>query len=226
MKNGFTKEKALQLFRHIVSLAFVGFFVLSFFIGATVDPSFVDIARNPYGLFAYALITMMAVFVPSFTTVPVVITATIIWGPWIAGSIALVGWTVAGIAEYSAGYLAKQSIVELVNGGNNLEKKVERVRGHLSLWQIIVARAVVPSFIFGMVRVRFSHYALATVINFIPWAVGSVLFGELIKPYFDEIRPWILGIAFIIAIFIIDYFFIKKESTEASPSVKRTSRDA
>src|SRR5688572_6247875 len=99
-----SKERALQLFRHIVALAFVGFFILSFFIGASLDSAYIDAARSPFGLFAYFIICASVVFIPSFITIPVVVTATIIWGPYWAASIALAGWTVAGILEYGAGY--------------------------------------------------------------------------------------------------------------------------
>lgn len=209
-----SKEKALKIFRHAVALTFIGFFLVSFFVGATIDPEFVDIARSPYGLFAYVLITMLPVFVPSFTTIPVVLTATFIWGPWIAGVIALFGWTIAGIVEYSAGYFAKDSIISFVNGGNNLEKKVDRVSGNISFWQLAIARSFVPSFIFGMVKVDFNRYIWVTLVNFIPLAAISVISGELIKPFFEQLRPWIMGLALIIMLFVIDYFFIKKDNPD------------
>ena len=213
------RRTLIQLFRHAVALAFVGFFVVSFFVGSSFNPEFIEIARSPFGLFAYFIIVSAVVFIPSFTTVPVVVTATIIWGPYVAGAIALAGWTIAGLLEYAAGYFAKNSIVEIVEGGNNLEEKIERVTGRLSLWQVILARSVVPSFIFGMVRVRFRNYLIATIINFLPWAVASVLFGELLRPFFERIRPWIFALAFVIAIFVIDYFFIKRDSQEQKPQL-------
>ncbi len=209
-----TKQKALQIVRHTVALVFVGFFVVSFFVGATFNPEFVDIARSPYGLFAYFIITAMAIFIPSFTTIPVVVTATFIWGPWVAGSVALVGWTLAGILEYGAGYYAKQSIIELFKGGNNLDAKIEKMKEKMNLWHLIAARTVVPSFIFGMVRVNFWRYVLVTLLVFIPWAAGGAIGGELIRPYFERVRPWIIGLALVILLFVIDYFFIRREDPE------------
>jgi len=207
------KEKVLQVARHTLALTLVGFFVISFFVGSTINPEFVDVARNPYGLFAYFIICAAAVFVPSFTTIPVVVTATFIWGPWIAGSVALIGWTIAGMLEYGAGYFAKQSIIDFLKGGNNLEEKIERAKQKVNFWHLIGARVVVPSFIFGMVRVNFIKYLLVTMLVFIPWAVGGAVGGELIRPYYERVRPWIIGTALIILLFVIDYFFIKKESS-------------
>ena len=178
------RQQALQILRHIVALIFVGFFILSFFVGSSVDPEFVEIARSPYGLFAYFIITISAVFIPSFTTIPAVLTATLIWGPWIAGGIALVGWTIAGVLEYSAGYFAKNSLTLFLNGGNKLEEKMERLKGSLGFWHMLAARAVVPSFIFGMMRVRPSYYALLTVLVFIPWAIAGAVGGGGLLPYF------------------------------------------
>ena len=91
------RRTLIQLFRHAVALAFVGFFVVSFFVGSSFNPEFIEIARSPFGLFAYFIIVSAVVFIPSFTTVPVVVTATIIWGPYVAGAIALAGWTIAGL---------------------------------------------------------------------------------------------------------------------------------
>ena len=209
-----TKEKALQIIRHTVALVFVGFFIASFFIGATLNPEFIDIAKSPYGLFAYFIITSAAIFIPSFTTLPLVITATFIWGPWLAGTVALVGWTIAGIGEYAAGYYAKDSILTLVGGGNNLDEKIEKMKEKMNFWHLIIARTVVPSFIFGIVRASFWRYVWATVIVFIPWAAAGAIGGELIKPYIERVRPWIIGLALIIALFVIDYFFIKRDAPE------------
>jgi uncharacterized membrane protein YdjX (TVP38/TMEM64 family) len=206
----------MTFLRHVLAIAIIGFFIASFFVGMTIDPSYVEIARSPYGLFTYVIVTLAAAFIPALATVPIVITATIIWGPWVAGLIALIGWTLGGFIQYAAGYFAVNTIFKWTP--STLERKIEKVSRAVKFWQVLVARLVIPSFIFGVVRTKFSHFAYASLIDYVPLVALGTASGELLRPYYEEIQPLITGAAFIVLILTIDYFFVRKE--QRSPKQK------
>ena len=206
---GSRMQKLLRYLRHVIALLLVGFFVASFFVGSYFNPQFVEIARSPYGLFAYFIITAAAVFVPSFLTIPAVVTATIIWGPWTAALVALLGWTTAGVIEYSAGYFAKDTIMKIM--GSAAQNKIDRVRGSITFVQFVLARTIVPSFIFGITRAKFWWFVLATIIVFIPWAIVGTLGGTLLRPYYAEARPLLLGLALLLLAVLLDLLFSKQK---------------
>lgn len=200
----------MRLFLHIVAILILGLFIASFFIGLKTDPSYIDIIRSPYGLFTYFIVTTLTVFIPSLVTLPIVTTATLIWGPWLAGSIAVVGWTIGGLIEYAAAYFAMNKLVRWGNG-QAIEEKIIRVKRSVKFWQLIIARAFVPAFIFGLVKTKLYDFTWASIFAYVPLAVVGVTSGEFIlKPYLDQIQPLLVGAALVLLIFTLDFLFTKK----------------
>ncbi len=199
----------MRYFWHILGITILGLFVASFFIGLKINPEFADIASSPYGLFTYFVITVLTAFIPSLATLPVVTTATLIWGPWIAGSMAVLGWTIGSIIEYYATYYAMDLFINWFRK-EKLKDKIGRVKNALKFWQVFVARLFIPPFVFGLVKTKFSHYFWASILAYIPLATGGVIGGELLKGRLEEIQPLFLGAAFILLIFTIDFLFVKK----------------
>lgn len=200
--------------KHIIGVVILVFFVASFFIGIDIDPNFTDIAASPYGLFSYLIITILTAFIPSLATLPVVTTATFIWGPWIAGGTAIVGWTIGSVVEYYAAYYAIDGLMRFFNGGEKAKKRMAYVKEALTFWRVFVARLFIPPFIFGLVKTKFSHYFWASILAYVPLAAAGVVGGELLKGQLEEIQPLLLGGAFALLILTIDYFFVKRDEEE------------
>lgn len=201
----------LKNFGHIIGIIVLIFFIASFFIGIKIDSNFVDIASSPYGLFTYLIVTMLTAFVPSLVTLPMVTTATLIWGPWIASVTAIIGWMFGSAFEYYVAYYAMNSISRWFGDKKKVAEKIARLQGTLGIWKIIVARWLFPPFIFGLVKINFRHFMLASFLSYIPLAAGGVLGGELLRDQYKQIQPLLLGASFALLIFTIDYFFVKKE---------------
>lgn len=204
-------KRVFHYFRHLLAFAILAFFVVSFFIGVKVDPSFIDIARSPYGLFTYFIITALTFFIPSMVTLPIVTTATIIWGPWLAGGLAVAGWTIGGVIEYYAAVFTMGSVKRFVNGPE-LEQKLARVRSSVNFWQLSFARLFVPAFIFGLARTQMGEFILSSFLAYIPLALIGVGSGAILRPYYDNIQPLLLGGALVLLIFTLDYFFARREA--------------
>ena len=202
----------MRYFRHIIGVLILVFFVASFFIGLRINPSFTDIANSPYGLFTYLIITILTAFIPSVATIPVVTTATFIWGPWIAGVTAVIGWTIGSIVEYYAALYAIEHLIKWFNG-DRLGKKIQRVRDALSFWKLVIVRTFIPPFVFGLVGTKFSHYIWASIIVYIPLAAAGAVGGELLKNHLEQIQPLLLGGALILLIFTIDFLFASQEGS-------------
>ncbi len=203
-------KRAFNYLRHALAFAILAFFIISFFIGIKIDPSFIDIARSPYGLFTYFVICSITFFMPSLITLPIVTTATIIWGPWLAGSIAILGWTIRGLVEYYAAVFTVGS-VKLLFSGVDLEKKMEMVRSSINFWQLSIARVFVPPFIFGLARTNINAFILSSFVAYLPLAALGVGSGEILRPYYEQIQPLILGAALVVLIFTLDWFFARRE---------------
>jgi uncharacterized membrane protein YdjX (TVP38/TMEM64 family) len=167
-------KRIVRLIRYTLGFAILAFFVGSFFIGLKIDPSFADIARSPYGLFSYFIITALTAFIPSMITLPLVTTATIIWGGWLAGAVAVAGWTIGGVIEYFAARFAVDSILMLFDGNKeNMEKKLTRVRESINFWQLALARMFIPAFVFGLAKTKIKPFLATSIIAYIPLAAAA-----------------------------------------------------
>lgn len=200
----------MRLLLHVTGIAILVFFIASFFIGLELDPAFTDIAHSPYGLFSYFIITALTAFIPSLTTLPVVATATFIWGPWVAGIFAILGWTIGSIIEYSIAYFAISSFGSKIDN-SALDRKIERVRESAKLWPMIVARLFAPPFVFGLVRINAKKFILVSFLVYIPLAAAGVTGGQLLKGQLEEARNLLIGGSLILFIFAIDFLFSKKK---------------
>ena len=195
--------------RHVLPLLVLGFFVASFFIGRAVDPSYIEIARSPYGLFTYFVVTMLTAFIPSMATLPIVFTATVIWGPWLAGLVAISGWTIGAIIEYGAAYYSISTMLKWFEAGR-LNEKIDRLRRSVNFWQVLVARLFIPPFVFGIVKTDFKQFIITSILAYVPLAAAGVGGGTFLAAYIDNIQPLIVGAAFVLLIFSIDFLFARR----------------
>ena len=90
-------------------------------------------------------------------------------------------------------------------------RKMKIVTGAMNLWQLFIARLLVPPFIFGMLKISPARFITISILTYIPLAIGGVIGGQLLKDQLEQIQPLIIGGAFILLIFTLDFIFVDKE---------------
>lgn len=126
-----------------------------------------------------AALSAMLAFVSSAVLVPVAI---YVWGPAVCFLLLWTGWFLGGLAGYAVGrYLGRPLVERLIRPGV-LGRYEHWARSGKSLLPILIAQLALPSdfasYVFGLVRCRFTIFISALALAEIPYALGSVYFGR------------------------------------------------
>jgi uncharacterized membrane protein YdjX (TVP38/TMEM64 family) len=137
--------------------------------------------REVWGMIVFAslaALSAMIAFVSSAVLVPV---AVYMWGPVVCFLLLWVGWFLGGLAGYAIGrYLGRPVVERLVRPGA-LARYEGWARSGRSLTLMLTVLLAVPSdlasYVFGLVRCRFSAFLAALALAEVPYALGAVYLG-------------------------------------------------
>ena len=137
--------------------------------------------RSVWGMAVFVLlaaISAMVAFVSSAVLVPA---AVYVWGPTVCFVLLWTGWFLGGLAGYAIGRYWGRPVVERLVRGELLARYEGLVRSGRSLALILTVQLAVPSdlasYIFGLVRCRFSVFVIALALAEVPYALGAVYLG-------------------------------------------------
>ncbi len=140
------------------------------------------------GPIAYASLAALSVIVAPLNTLFLLPMASMLWGPFWAGVLSVVGWTIGSVAAYA---LAQRYGRPFVGKFVDLEK-VERLEKKLPaqhlFWWVVAMRMVVSvdvlSYLLGLtITMSYIRYTAATLIGVIPFAFVFAYASALPLPY-------------------------------------------
>lgn len=166
-----------------------------------------------WGPFVYMLIYSVA---PSFMMpgLPLTVIGGILFGPVWGSIYVIIGATIgASIAFLIARYMGRDWVAGVVKGGRleELDSKVEK-QG----WKIVAFTRVIPLFpfnflnyAFGLTRIKFSHYVLASFIFMMPGAIAYVVFSSSILDVFKGkvSKEFLIGIILVILVSLLPVLY-------------------
>jgi uncharacterized membrane protein YdjX (TVP38/TMEM64 family) len=170
--------------------------------------TFLDLVGYNYLLAAavfVALAAFSAVFT-FFTSTPLVPIASAIWGKGFTLALLFGGWIIGAIIAYFIGHLLSHFLARF-----KVFKKIKRYRDQLgdgsSFLLVLLFRLAVPaeiaSYTLGLLRYRFDHYMIATLISDLPFAVLAIYSSSaLLGPHPMLFALFMLGGLIAITLFL------------------------
>jgi len=164
----------------VLAIAFIGFLIWSsvefqsFF--ARIVPFFESLThKNPVlSVWVFVLLAMTSTTLASFSSVPLVPIAIIVWGNNLVALYLFVGWLLGDILAYFIGYSAGKPLVQKLVPYDRVKKYMERIPPHaefkLILLFILSTPSEVPGYVIGTLRYKFLKYFAATTINEVIYA--------------------------------------------------------
>ncbi len=138
------------------------------------------------------LVVFGMLYVPAaLTAVPLaVLTFTGGWlfGPVVASLIAVPGCTLGACAAFAVGRLVAGDPRFLERGEGRIARLARALETRRGFWAVVLLRLVpfspfaLLNFAFGATPIRFSTYALATLVGSIPATVGFAIAGAVLGP--------------------------------------------
>jgi uncharacterized membrane protein YdjX (TVP38/TMEM64 family) len=137
--------------------------------------------QEAWGVLVFVLLaalSAMVAFVSSAVLVPVAI---YVWGPAVCFLLLWMGWFLGGLAGYGVGrYLGRPVVQRFVRPGALAQYEGWAQSGK-SLTLILIIQLALPSdlasYVFGLVRCRFTVFVAALALAEIPYALGAVYLG-------------------------------------------------
>ncbi len=136
------------------------------------------------GMFLYVTVTIVAVVLAPFSTIPLLPVAVTLWGPFLTALLSILGWTIgAGVAFLVARRWGTRLVRKIVS----IERiaRLERmVTTHHPFLTITLLRMAVPvdilSYALGLFsKVSFRTYLAATLVGVTPFAFVFAYVGTL-----------------------------------------------
>ncbi|MBI5344610.1 MAG: TVP38/TMEM64 family protein [Deltaproteobacteria bacterium] len=166
-----------------------------------------------WGPLVYLLIYSIA---PSFMMpgLPITVIGGILFGPLWGTIYVLIGATIgASIAFLIARYMGRDWIAGVIKGGRfeELDGKVEK-QG----WKIVAFTRLIPLFpfnflnyAFGLTKIKFSHYVLASFIFMMPGAIAYVVFSSSILDVFKGkvSKEFLIGVILVILVSLLPVIY-------------------
>lgn len=160
---------------HLISLAL---FLFALFILSSDDVvNFFKgyMEGSVWGPLAFIGALIAAVVLAPVTVVPLIPLAGSVFGPFWAGVLSVIGWTLGAIAAYLLARYIGKPIVKYIVPLESIEKFEARLSGQATFWGLVALRIVVPvdvlSFAVGLfTRMPLYPYALATLIGVTPFS--------------------------------------------------------
>ncbi|MBI5047417.1 MAG: TVP38/TMEM64 family protein [Deltaproteobacteria bacterium] len=170
---------------------------------------------GPWGPIVYILIYSTAPII-LFPGTPLTIAGGILFGPVYGTIYTAIGATIgASVTFLISRYMARELVAKLLKQGKwgMLDREVEK-QG----WKIVAFTRIIPIFpfnllnyAFGLTRIRFSHYVLASFIFMLPAIIAFVVFSSSLL---DLIRgkvstEFLIGLILVVIISVIPIVYKK-----------------
>ncbi len=156
--------------------------------------------NKPLALPIYLLITILAIVLAPVSIIPLMPIATMLWGPFHAGLISLIGLTIGSIIAFMvARKYGRPLLIKFLD-----IKKMQKIENYIPkenvFWTIILLRITIPadilSYALGLFsKISLTRYTLATLIGIIPFA--------FIYSYLGTIPAFYQTLALIISLLVI-----------------------
>lgn len=185
------KHSSLKFILLIVFIAVSIISVKALGLGEYLDPDrlrgWID-AFGPWGPAVYILVYSIApaLMLPGL---PITVIGGVLFGPFWGTVYVMIGATIgASLAFFIARYLGREWVEGIIKGGRlkELDSRVEEEG-----WKIVAFTRLIPLFpfnflnyAFGLTKIRFSHYVIATFIFIFPGVVAFVVFSSSILDLF------------------------------------------
>lgn len=171
---------------HIISLLI--FLFALFIVGSDDFISFFEsrIEGSFWGPFAYVGALVAGTVLAPITVLPLIPLSASAFGPFFAGVLSVIGWSVGGIIAFLiARYIGKPVIRHIISL-EEIEKWESRLSSETEFWGLVVLRAITPvdilSYAVGLFsKISFRLYALATVIGVTPFSFILAYGGEALS---------------------------------------------
>jgi uncharacterized membrane protein YdjX (TVP38/TMEM64 family) len=147
---------------------------------------------------------------------PVTLAGGILFGPLWGVVYATIGATSGAMLSFLvARYLAREWVAEKISGSKlaHLDDKVAR-HG----WKIVAFTRLIPllpffllNYAFGLTRIRFLPYAIATFFAMLPWTIAFVLLSSSLLPLLQgQVSVWlIIGIVLVALVSLLPVIYKK-----------------
>lgn len=137
--------------------------------------------RGAWGMAVFVLLAALSAMLAFVSSAVLVPAAVYVWGPVVCFVLLWTGWFLGGLAGYAVGRYLGRPVVERLVRGETLARYEGLVRSGRSLALILTVQLAVPSdlasYIFGLVRCRFSAFVIALALAEVPYALGAVYLG-------------------------------------------------
>jgi uncharacterized membrane protein YdjX (TVP38/TMEM64 family) len=205
--------------KFIILVAFVAAAVVSvkvFGLGEYLDQERLRAWIDSYGVWGPLVYMLLYSIAPSLMLpgLPITVIGGVLFGPIWGTVYVMIGATVgAGLAFLLARKLGREWVASVIKGGRleELDKKVEE-QG----WKIVAFTRLIPLFpfnflnyAFGLTRIKFTHYIIATFIFIFPGAVAFVVFSSSILGLFHGriSKEFAIGAALVIIVSLIPVLY-------------------
>jgi len=176
---------------------------------------------SSYGALAPAIYILIYALAPVLLLpgLPITIVGGILFGPFWGVVYTISGATLgASLAFLVARYLARDWVASKLTGPKwaKLDREVEQ-HG----WKVVAFTRLIPAFpfnllnyAFGLTKIPFSHYALATFFCMLPACIAFIVFSSsLLELIRGNLSPTaLLGLALIVAVSLIPVFYRRYKS--------------
>jgi uncharacterized membrane protein YgcG len=153
-----------------------------------------------------------------FTSVPLVPSAGVIWGPLHTFALLITGWLLGNSLAYFGGKYLGKYLVSKILGQQKLNSWVQVLEKRLNFFHLLLFRVATPSetgYIFGILNYSFKKYLALTLIAELPFAYITVYASQAFTQ-----TGWstfiYLGALWIAIIYFAATLFQKKVATENS----------
>ena len=137
--------------------------------------------RSAWGMALFVLLAALSAMLAFVSSAVLVPAAVYVWGPAVCFALLWTGWFLGGLAGYAIGrYLGRPAVERLVRR-ETLARYEGWAQSGKSLALILTIQLAVPSdlasYVFGLMRWRFSAFVLALALAEVPYALGAVYLG-------------------------------------------------
>lgn len=186
-------------------LATVGFGVWQWQWDMSVLEAWIE-AHAVLGAAAYIAALAASVVLMPLSSLPLIPFAASVFGVWTTALLSSAGWWIGCLLAFQVARWGRRYLEHItsLNAVDRLEQKIPEDVGFAG---IVMLRMILPvdvvSFALGLLkRLRFSVYAIASLIGIVPFAlVWSFAGGELSKGHFLSFT--LVGIAMVVAVLVI-----------------------
>jgi uncharacterized membrane protein YdjX (TVP38/TMEM64 family) len=158
-----------------VSLAFIGFLIWSsiafqnFF--SRIVPYFERLTGEHaiLSVLVFIALGVLSTMISSFTSIPLVPVAVIVWGNALTALYLFVGWLIGDILSYFVGYYAGNPLVRRFLPYEKIQFYLKRIPPNAEFKMILLfilsMPAEIPGYTVGALRYKFQKYAAAQILN-------------------------------------------------------------